>query len=135
MRVVLDTNVLISALFWGGAPRRVVDLAAAGHCQAITSPELLAELEAVLAEDFGVPQDKLELVLRDILSYAEVVTAVEEPELPVRDLADVKVIACAIAGRADCIVTGDQDLLSLPLVGAIRILSVRDFLDLRHWPG
>jgi putative PIN family toxin of toxin-antitoxin system len=135
MRVVLDTNVLISALFWGGAPRRMVDLAAAGHFQAVTSPELLAELEAVLAGDFGVPQDKLELVLRDILSYAEVVTAVEEPELPVRDLADVKVIACAVAGRADCIVTRDQDLLSLPLVGAIRILSVRDFLDLRHWPG
>jgi len=134
MRVVLDTNVLISALFWGGPPRRIVDLAAAGHCQAVTCPELVAELEAVLTEDFAVPQDKLDLVLRDILSYAEVVTAAEKPELPLRDLADVKVIACAIAGRADCIVTGDQDLLSLGSIAGIRVLTVRDFLDLRHWP-
>jgi len=67
MRVVLDTNVLISALFWGGQPRRLVDLAIAGRIQAITSPELLGELERVLAEDFEVPQDKVEFVLRDVL--------------------------------------------------------------------
>ncbi len=134
MRVVLDTNVHISALFWGGGPRRVVDLAAAGHCQAVTSPELLAELEAVLAEDFEVPHDKLDLVLRDVLSFAEVVAPLEEPEVAVRDQADVKVVACALAGSADYIVTGDQDLLSLGSAEGIRILGVRDFLALRRWP-
>ena len=48
IRAVIDTNVLISALFWGGAPRRVVDLASSGRFRALTSLELLAELEDVL---------------------------------------------------------------------------------------
>ena len=129
MRAVLDTNVLISALFWGGTPRQVVDLAVSGHFQAVTSPELLAELTTVLADDFDVPQDKLDLVLRDVLSYAEVVAVLEEHAIPVRDLADVKVLACALAGRADCIVTGDRDLLALPPLPEVRILTPRAFLD------
>jgi uncharacterized protein len=129
MRAVLDTNVLISALFWGGTPRQVVDLAVSGHFQAVTSPELLAELTSVLADDFDVPQDKLDLVLRDVLSYAEVVAVLEEPTIPVRDLADVKVLACALAGRADCIVTGDRDLLALPPLPEVQILTPRAFLD------
>jgi len=129
MRAVLDTNVIISALFWGGGPRRVVDLAASGRFQAITSPELLAELEDVLAEDFEVPQERVELILRDVLSWAEVAGPTEQVVLPVRDLADVKVVACAVAGRADCIVTGDRDLLSLGEVQGIRMMTVRAFLD------
>jgi putative PIN family toxin of toxin-antitoxin system len=129
MRVVLDTNVLISALFWGGQPRRLVDLAIAGRIQAITSPELLGELERVLAEDFEVPQDKVEFVLRDVLSYAEITVPLEEIEAPVRDPGDTKVIACAVSGRADCIVTGDRDLLALGEAHGVAVLSVRAFLS------
>ena len=135
MRVVLDTNALISALLWRGAPRRVVDLAIAGRFQALTSPELLTEFEAVLAEGFGLPQDKVELALRDVLSYAEVVVLLEEPEIQVRDAADATALACALAGRADTLVTGDQDLLSLGTVRDIRILTVRTFLEERARHG
>lgn len=137
MRVVIDTNVLISALFWGGAPRRVVDLAASGRLQAVTSPELLAELEDVLAEDFEVPQKRLDLILRDILSHAELITPDPELDIEVRDAGDVKVLACAVAGRADCIVTGDKDLLDLrripdrPPVRDVETLTVRAFRQ-RH---
>ena len=86
-------------------------------------------LTAVLAEDFDVPQDKLDLVLRDVLSYSEVVAVLEEPAIPVRDLADTKVLACALAGRAECIVTGDRDLLALPPMPEVQILTPRAFLD------
>ncbi len=129
MRVVLNTNVLISALFWGGQPRRVVDLAIAGRIQAVTSPELLAELEQVLAEDFAVPQETVELVLRDTLSYAEVTVPVEEVHIAVRDSGDTKVIAAAMAGRGDCIVTGDRDLLVIVEAHGIAIVTVREFLS------
>jgi len=128
MRAVIDTNVIISALFWGGRPRRVVDLAAAGCFQAVTSPELLAELDTVLAEDFDVPPERLDLILRDVLSYAELIVSVEELEAPVRDAADLVVIACALAGPADVIVTGDRDLLDLDQFRGVRILSVSEFL-------
>jgi len=133
MRVVLDTNVLISALFWGGRPRRVVDLAAAGRFQAVTSLELVAELEDVLAEDFEAPQERIELILRDILSHAELVGPTDDPGIAVRDPADVKVIACALAGRADCIVTGDADLLTLGEIRGVRVLTVAAFLEAHAW--
>ena len=134
IRAVIDTNVLISALFWGGAPRRVVDLAASGRFRALTSLELLAELEDVLAEDFGVPQERLDLIVRDVLSYAEVVTVTEEAvPVIVRDLSDVKVIACALAGHADRIITGDTDLLAVSEVDDVRIVTVRGFLESHAW--
>jgi len=130
MRVVLDTNVLISALFWGGGPRQVVDLAAAGHFQAVTSPGLLAELEAVLSEHFGVPREQVDLVLRDVLSYAEVVAPAEGVSVSLRDQDDVKVVACGIGGRADYVVTGDRALLALGEVEGIRVFTVRGFLGI-----
>ena len=128
MRAVVDTNVFISGLFWGGRPRRVMDLAAAGRFQALTSAELLLELEDVLTEDFEVPQERVDLVLRDVLSYAEMIVPGGEPSIAVRDVDDVKVIACAIAGRADCIITGDRDLLSLGDVQGISVLTPEEFL-------
>lgn len=128
MRVVVDTNVFITGLFWGGRPRRVMDPAAAGRFQALTSVELLLELEDVLTEDFDVPQEQVDLVLRDVLSYAEMIVPGEETDIAVRDAGDVKVIARAIAGGADCIVTGDQDLLSLGEVEGIGVLTPEEFL-------
>ena len=127
MRAVVDTNVLISGLFWGGRPRRVTDLAASGRFQALTSVELLLELEVVLTEDFGVPQEQVDRSLRDVLSYAEMIVPGEEVSIPVRDAGDVKVIACAIAGGADCIVTGDQDLLSLGDIHGISVVPPAQF--------
>lgn len=129
MRAVIDTNVLLSALFWGRGPRRVVDLAVAGGFQAVTSVEILAELEEVLAEDFGVAQEQLDLVLRDVLSYAEVVEPQAGTAIPLRDPGDVRVVACAIGGRADFIITGDRELLRLEKVNGVRVVSVRGFLD------
>ncbi len=130
MRVVIDSNVLISGLFWAGQPRKVVDLATAGAFQALTSPALLAELEDVLSEDFIVPESRILLILRDILSYAEIISPDEDPPTAVRDAGDVKVIACAIAGNADYIVTGDKDLLVLGQVQGIPILTVKGFLEM-----
>jgi len=139
MRGVIDTNVLISALFWGGRPREIVDLAASGRFQTITSPELLLELEGVLTRAFDVPEDWVTLVLRDLLSYAEVVAPGEDSQpassdLPpgadaLRDLDDLIVIAAALAGRADHIITGDGDLLSLSPIQDIYVLTPAQFLE------
>ena len=139
MRAVIDTNVLISALFWGGRPRKVIDLAVSGRFQAITSAELVLELEDVLTGVFDLSQERVALVLRDVLSYAEVVTPVDDSqqvfrELPseadtLRDPDDLKVIATAVAALADHIVTGDADLLSLNPIQNIRILTPAQFLE------
>jgi len=129
MRVVLDTNVLISGLFWRGAPRAVLDAAASGRFQAVTSPSLLAELEEVLREDFEMPGPQRAEALSFVLSFAELVADGGEVPVEVRDPGDEKVIACAVEGRVDAIVTGDTDLLVLGTAGGIRVLTVRAFLD------
>ena len=130
MRAVVDTNVLISALFWGGVPRRVVDLAAAHVFATVTSADLLAELQVVLIDDFGVPAARAEEVLRDVLSYAEVVAVDVLPRGVVRDKGDEKVLSCALSGRADFIVTGDRDPLVLDRCVNADILTPREFLAL-----
>lgn len=131
MRVVIDTNVLISALFWGGHPRRVVDQAIAGQVQAVTSPQLLSEFARVLGEGFGLPAEKVALAVRDVLSFSEVVVPTEIGD-EARDPDDNHVIACASAGKAEAIITGDADLLALGRARGVRICRVRAFLDARR---
>lgn len=129
IKVVLDTNILISSLFWKGPPRSTVDLAIAGKVLSITSPEILEELESVLYEDFPeVPYDRIEEIIRDVLSYSRL-TVVDRIDVKgLRDLKDAKIIACALSGKADYIVTGDKDLLVLKEYKGIKMLNPKTFL-------
>jgi uncharacterized protein len=129
VRAVLDTNVLISSLFWGGLPRRLTALAAAGGFRAVTSPELLAELATVLVQRFGWPSERAAGAAANVASYSEVITVIPSVDVAVRDPADVKVVACACAAEAECIVSGDRDLLELGEVRGVPVVTVREFLD------
>lgn len=128
MRLVLDTNVVISALLWGGTPERLIELAGDGSVELVTSRGLLDEL----AELLGRPKLAAKLA-RDGQSATEIVTryaqAAEVVEAPpvtgsgIRDPDDAVVLGCAIAARAQAIVSGDKDLLSLGVYQEIPILS------------
>lgn len=135
IRAVLDTNILISYLLTHRDPvASVIDVhLVQENFVLLTAPVLLKELERVLdypklQRYFNHPQHKRFIAL--IMALSEVI------ELPVsvpkicRDRDDDWVIACAVAGRADVIVSGDRDLLSLERVDAIPILSARQFLEL-----
>ena len=130
MRVVLDTNVLISGLFWKGPPRQIIDLAIAHKVEVIISSEILTELEAVLYEDFALPYEKIEEIIRDVLSYSYSVVATNVTIKGLRDLKDTKIIACALSLNADYIVTGDKDLLVIKEYKGIHIVSPKSFLGL-----
>ena len=130
IKVVLDTNILISSLFWKGNSRSIVDLAISNKIKSVTSPEILEEEEAVLYEDFPeVPYNKIEEIIKDILSYSSVIAAGAITVKGLRDIKDTKVIACAISAKADYIVTGDKDLLILKEYKGIKILNPKAFLD------
>lgn len=130
-RVVLDTNILISSLFWKGPSRHVVDLAIANKIKSITSPEILEEVEAVLYEDFPqVPYDKIEEIIKDILSYSQLIIPQAITVKKLRDLKDAKIIACGLSAKAGHIVTGDKDLLVLKKYKGIKISTPKAFLDL-----
>jgi uncharacterized protein len=129
IRAVLDTNTIVSGLGWGGAPGAVIDAALAGKFDMVTSTVLLDELRRVLT------YPKLEAVigrtaeLIELITLAAIVVEPTETLDIVRDPDDNRLIEAALAGDAEVIVSGDQDLLTLQGVGEIRIMTPRDFLE------
>ncbi|HZB87622.1 MAG TPA: putative toxin-antitoxin system toxin component, PIN family [Terracidiphilus sp.] len=127
-RVVLDTNVYVSALLFGGKPGRVVRLAEWGAFTLLISAPLRAEVEDVLARKFGYARAMIRKACEPIWNIAERIEPAFRVDL-CRDPADNRVLECAITGEAHCIVTGDRDLLDLPAVTAYRILRPEEFLQ------
>jgi putative PIN family toxin of toxin-antitoxin system len=129
VRVVLDTNVLVSALHFGGRPRRLLDEVLRGDHTLIIGPAILGELEAVLVETCGWTSDRAAAVRAELEAIAEVVTPVEVPRV-CRDPDDDQILAIAVIGAVDALVTGDADLLALGAHGGVNISSVAGFAGL-----
>ena len=135
MRVVLDTNVVVSALIWGGTPERLIELAGEGILDLVTTEALLAELAGILARPkFAQKLEQKNLSAAEIVArYRELAETVEPASIEVatlRDPDDEAVIACAIAAHAELIVSGDRDLLVLKAHESIRIVDAADALRL-----
>ncbi len=135
MRAVIDNNLLVSGLLWGGKPGRLFAAIAEGKLQLFLSDPLLAELRGVLERGKFAARLSLkgftpETVLAKVRTAARVIPA---PIIPMpaslHDPDDVHVLACALAAEADAIVTGDKDLLALKMFEGIPILKVRDTLE------
>ena len=126
MRVVFDTNVLISALVYGGLPRELLTRVFRGELTLVTSTVLMNELEEVLVARFAHVPSLARTVRAEIELLAEVVDA-PGLERVARDADDDAVLAAAIAGEASAIVTGDNDLLVLVEHRGVRIVTPRDF--------
>ncbi len=129
MRIVADTNVLVSALiFPGGAPEAVYRLALEGRIELVTSRPLLAELGRVLTVNFGWDAERSEQAVAGIIRVAALVEprqAVLEVEA---DPADDRVLEAAEDGAVGVIVSGDRHLLALGSWRGIRIESPSSFL-------
>lgn len=128
MRVVLDTNVVASALLWGGTPERLIEAAGEGMLELFTSEPLLAELAGILGRGkFAAKLRDKSLAAVDLVSHyrmiADIVEAVPLEERRLRDPDDVAVLACALAARANAIVSGDADLQALESYQGIPVLS------------
>jgi putative PIN family toxin of toxin-antitoxin system len=126
VRVVLDTNVLVSALHFGGRPRRLLQAVLRGEHRLIIGSAILTELEAVLVEVGGWSSDRARAVCGELEALGEVVAPAEVPRL-CRDPDDDEILAIASAGHATALVTGDDDLLNLANYGQVRIVTVADF--------
>ena len=132
MRVVLDTNVLFSAVALGkdSPPLKVMGLAREGRIEAVVSPFILAELENALAQKAGWNHHNildLRQKLKPILTLIEPRTHLK---IIRRKDADNRTLECAVDAQAKVLVTGDkQDLRPLGHFGNVEILSPREFLD------
>lgn len=133
MRLVLDTNCVVSAFLWGGTPRQLFDLVIADQCQLFTSGALLAELEDVLMREkfrsrFLSAQTSVIQLLAGYTRQVTVVHAIRISPTILADPDDDQVLACAVAAKADLIVSGDSDLLALREYQAIPIVKPTDAL-------
>jgi putative PIN family toxin of toxin-antitoxin system len=135
MRVVLDSNLLVSYLLTHRPPiATLID-----HCllrddfELVTAPELLAELDRVLAypklQRYYSEEERTRFVAL-VMALSEVVDLPETIPRICRDPDDDRVIACAVVGQADAIVTGDQDLLALGCAGDIPVVTAARFLEM-----
>jgi putative PIN family toxin of toxin-antitoxin system len=128
MRLVLDTNVVASALLWGGTPRQLLEAARDGRIELFTSPPLLTELTEILARSKFARKIASSAFAPDQLidRYSMLAAPVSPTPIPraARDPDDDLVLGTALTARADLIVTGDKDLLTLHPWRGIRILNV-----------
>jgi putative PIN family toxin of toxin-antitoxin system len=134
MNIVLDTNTVISGLFWKGAPRQVLDLARSGVIRLFTSPELLAELADVLGrQKFAQRLEQAGVTVDDLVyGYAALARAIRPAKIKPVILADPdddKVLACARSAKAEIITSGDSHLLALKEYEGIKILTVNQLLE------
>jgi putative PIN family toxin of toxin-antitoxin system len=130
MRVVLDTNVIISALLFGGNPQTILDLVSEGEVQLVTSSPLFSELKRILEDKFRLSPHQTTPPLADLWAVADVVT----PGTTLRvfkgkDEPDNRVLECAIAGRVEAVITGDGKILRLKQYRGIPILTPERFLN------
>lgn len=129
MRVVLDTNVLVSAILFGGKPRQVLESIIAGHHLLLTSPPLLDELVKVLGDDkFRFPPEKAERVRQELIEVADLVAPGRRLHVVNRDPTGNRVIECAVSGKANRIVSGDKNLLGPERYRGIPLMSPTEFL-------
>jgi uncharacterized protein len=129
-RVVLDTNTVVSALLFTGTASRLVPVWQSRRITILVSRPILEEYLRVLAyPKFHLDEEEIRrLIEEEVLSYAGAVTVRERLDAVVRDPDDQKFVECAVAGRADYLVSGDPDLLELETYRGISILSVGEYL-------
>jgi len=131
VRIVLDTNVLISGIFFAGPPYQILEAWRDGTLQILVSPAILEEYRRVMNELVSQFEAiNLDPFLDLLTLRSEIVLAPLMPRVIKEDPSDDKFLECAVAGKAACIVSGDKHLLKLSEFRGIRILTPRHFIQM-----
>lgn len=130
IKAVLDTNVYLSAIIFGGVPRKILDLARDCLIEVFISPSILLEIAQKLNEKFFWEKRKIETAIRLISTITTIIKPKLELKIVKEDPADDKILECASEAKAAYIITGDRHLLKLRSFKEIKILSPSEFLKL-----
>lgn len=128
LRVVVDTNVYISAIFWGGKPRHVIDLGRDGEIQIFTSEDIEQEILDKLMTKFGMNSDDAGRVMADFSTFTKLIRVSRRIHVVKDDPDDDKFIECAVECNAEFIISGDKHLLNMRKYEGIDIMNVATFL-------
>ena len=128
-KLVLDTNILISALIYGGKPEIIYNLVLEKEIRVVTSTILMAELTEILIKKFNFDLIRIEQLERIIKKHFQIIHPKNTINI-VADEDDNRVLEAAFEGNCDYIVTGDNDLLVLGKYKKIKIVTADEFLSI-----
>ena len=130
MRIVIDTNVIASAMFFGGRPRQLIELLIKHKLEAFVTKEIVTEYQETCDELCSrYPNKPVRLPLRLIIAACKMIEAHSVINV-CRDPDDNKFIECAVDAKCLYVISGDKDLLCVDCYQDVQIITVADFLDL-----
>ena len=131
-KVVLDTNILVSALLFKGELSRIVDLWKKGKVIPVIYRETFDEFRDVLGyPKFSLSEKEIKTIIEEeVLPFFEIVEITDKVNGVCRDPDDDKFLSCAVSASADFIVSGDKDLCNLSKYKSVRIINASDFLKM-----
>ncbi|MGB9714986.1 MAG: putative toxin-antitoxin system toxin component, PIN family [Thermodesulfovibrionales bacterium] len=128
-RIVLDTNVTISAFFWKGYPRTILELAKSGKLAILYNTKIEAEFIRVLAySKFGLTPAEILPIVNTLRKFVHFVEVKSKINIVKDDPTDNIFLECALDGKADYIISGDHHLLDIGIFEGIKIIKAKDFL-------
>jgi putative PIN family toxin of toxin-antitoxin system len=128
-RVVIDTNVIVSALLFGGTPGKLIPLWKNNEIKPFVTQKIIGEYINVLAyPKFDLVENEINyLIYNEILPYFDVIQSEENQRIVLNDPSDDKFIQCAISANADYIISGDHHLLSIAAYKGVKIVTASQF--------
>ena len=133
MRIVIDTNVLVSGVFFGGFPRKILTSAVSQKITACATAEIINEYEEILQEMIERKQGHIDrAILNPLINAMEIIEPITHVEI-CRDPDDNKFLGCAKDSHALYIVSGDKDLLVIEEYENIQIITAKDFYE-KYFP-
>lgn len=128
MKVVLDTNILISATLWNGSvAQKILFKLISKDAQVYTSKEIILEYGNVLIRDFKYSKEEVNTIVKIILKFSLIIIPKEHIQIIREDPADDKIIDCAIESKADYIIKYDKHLLKIKEYQNIKIVTLEEF--------
>jgi len=129
-RVVLDTNIYLSGIIFGGNCRHILDLMIKKKIKAVISPAILLEISQKLKQKFKWSQTQIFTTIKTIIKSTKAVQPKIKIKVVKADKSDDKIIEAAVTGSANYIVSGDQHLLKIKQYQKIKIVTPQEFLSI-----
>jgi len=129
LKVVLDTNIYISAILFGGNPERIRKLSKEKELEILISEAIIAEIAEVLRKKFNWKSWQISQIIDEIRESATLIIPNQTLSITKKDEDDNRILECAVEGKVQYIVSGDkQHLLPLKEYQGVKILSPAEFL-------
>lgn len=135
LKIVADTNILISAILFGGVSDQILNLVREQKVELFTSDVILHEFAGVLSKKFKFPLWRIEQALLEIKDIAIIIFPTHRLSIIKKDESDNRILECAIKGKVQYIISGDKHhLLPLKKYRGVKIISSAEFLSIfsRH---